>query len=117
MSNFNKLKQYATNLKKPDPSIIMTSEISHAPKEVLEYEDKKNQLTIEKDSTKKLVEDKASASKKTKFNPKKTKKLVENFRVDSAILEQIKIFCKNQDITRTEFYARAVEECLKLNKN
>lgn len=108
MSNFNKLKQYASNIKKPDSTMTMASEVSHAPKEVREYEDRQTKINIDE-----VNQENNQAKTKPLFNPKKKSKRIMNYRLDEVLAEKITKFCEGQNITVTEFHVKVIEDFLK----
>lgn len=111
MSNFNKLKQYASNIKKPDSSMVMSSDVSHAPKEVIEYQEQQ---------TKKQNEEVEAIAKPTQvkslFTPKKKSKRIINYRLDDELANKINNFCTKHNITVTEFHVKITEDFLRINK-
>jgi hypothetical protein len=112
MSNFNKLKQYAGNMKKPDTSLLMSSDISHAPKEVREYEE----LQVKKyNEETQITEDRKPREISNLFTPKKKSKRIMNYRLDDELANGITSFCSKNNITVTEFHVKIAEEFLRLN--
>jgi hypothetical protein len=110
MSNFNKLKQYASNIKKPDSSMMMSSDVSHAPKEVREYQEQQ----IKKQNEELEIVAKPTEVKSL-FTPKKKSKRIMNYRLDDELADRITGFCTKHNITVTEFHVKIAEEFLKIN--